>query len=49
MAGKEGKADEPAFRQRLVGWVPLRRSGSSMEPSDGGGAGVVGCHQLNRF
>jgi hypothetical protein len=23
VTGKEGKADEPAVRQRLVGWVPF--------------------------
>jgi hypothetical protein len=32
----------------FAGWVALRRSGGSMPPSDGSGAGVVGCHQLDR-
>jgi hypothetical protein len=32
----------------FAGWVPLRRSGGSTPPSDGSGAGVVGCHQLDR-
>jgi hypothetical protein len=29
-------------------WVALRRPGASMATGDGSGAGVVGCHQLDR-
>jgi hypothetical protein len=43
--GKEGKASEAVARPSLAGWVALRRSGGSMPPSDGSGAGVVGFDQ----
>jgi hypothetical protein len=45
---EEGKADEGCRLDCFVGWVPFVALALHYGQSDGSGAGVVGCHQLDR-